>query len=109
MRSRRYGGCHLDWQLSQASGSTARECFCHWLLTNPEPMDTGGPWGVRGGMGQCSGSQPFWGPPMLGCWLAAPCPEQQRLLEDGEHCSQRYQRCNHLGLQVLVGLTITHI
>lgn len=75
MRSRRYGGCHLNWQLSQASGSTTRECFRHqWLLTNPEPMDTGGPWGVRDGMGQCSGSQPFWGPSHAGLLAGSSLP-----------------------------------
>lgn len=46
---------------------------------------------------------------MLACWLAAPCLGQRRLLEDGASCSQRYQRCNHLGLQILIGLTITHL
>lgn len=66
------------------------------LTLNP---DLGGAWGVMGGLEQGKSALP--GP--------LPGLEQQRLLEVGSYCSQRYQRCNHLGLQVLVGLTITHI
>lgn len=44
------------------------------------------------------------------CWLAHPCPGTPKAWSRRGHgFSLRYQRCNHLGLQVFLGLTLTHI
>lgn len=58
-------------------------CVRQWLLTNPEPVDMGGARGVRSGLDQGRRSRPFWGSSLPAGWLAAPCLEQQRLLEAG--------------------------
>lgn len=44
------------------------------------------------------------------CWLASPRPRTPAAWSRrGRGFSLRYQRCNHLGLQVFLGLTLTHI
>lgn len=85
-------------------------------FSNPEPMNIASAWGLGSGGGEASWtctpfrkseSQPLWGPSLLAGWLAGSSPPGAA--EAGEYCSQWYQRYNHLGLQVLVGLEITHI
>ena len=119
------GGCLPTFQLPQSEEGTVGDGFvCPGVLTSCLCQPSGQWWGLgsegcgqdhwrgKGWMGwgwvgegrsATLGTSPLYG-------LAPPCPGTPKAWSRrGYGFSLRYQRCNHLGLQVFLGLTLTHI